>query len=316
MLHGGNGWFLNVDTSPAKVCMYFPSDGGGGLPLGCESILKKVDVPIAMAKFGQKQVKKVHNVDAEHIPHAVDMNNYFPLSEEKRKELRKKWKIDDKFVIGVMARNQGRKFLDRSLKFMSLYAKQNPDAVMLMHCDPNDPAQPFPLMSLIERYGLENRVMFTGTTYYKGFNYKDMHEIYNLMDCYLHTSSGEGFGIGLIESMACEVPVVGTNYTTTKEIVLDNDAGLGIDLVGMSEDEHVDIHGAEILEGTITGSWSVERGICSIKDALKKVDYLYKNPEERKRLGKNGRAAVARTYNWDVIKKQWLELINKLGGQY
>ncbi len=46
--------FMNIDTSPAKTFFYFPSDGGGGLPIGCEAILKKINVPIAMAKFGQK----------------------------------------------------------------------------------------------------------------------------------------------------------------------------------------------------------------------------------------------------------------------
>lgn len=28
-------WILNIDFSPAKTIFYFPSDGGGGLPLGC-----------------------------------------------------------------------------------------------------------------------------------------------------------------------------------------------------------------------------------------------------------------------------------------
>ncbi len=35
------GWFLNIDCSPAQTIFWFPSNGGGGMPLGCENILKK-----------------------------------------------------------------------------------------------------------------------------------------------------------------------------------------------------------------------------------------------------------------------------------
>ena len=36
-------WLLNLDFSPAKSLFYFPSDGGGGLPMNCENILKKMN---------------------------------------------------------------------------------------------------------------------------------------------------------------------------------------------------------------------------------------------------------------------------------
>ena len=36
-------WLLNLDFSPAKTIFYYPSDGGGGMPLGCENILKKMN---------------------------------------------------------------------------------------------------------------------------------------------------------------------------------------------------------------------------------------------------------------------------------
>lgn len=309
-------WLMELDLSPAKTIFWFPSDGGGGMPLGCENILKKMDLPIAMAKFGQAQCKKVHNVDTHYIPHGVNVKNYFPLSPEERTRLRQKWNIDDKFVIGVVARNQGRKMLDRTIKMMAEYAKLNPNAILMMHSDPDDPAQVFPINSLINRYGLQNRVFFTGTRYYKGFDYKDMNEVYNVMDCSLLTTSGEGCGLPLMESMACQVPVLATNYTTTKEIIIDNNAGLGINLAGTTEDENPDVHGSEILDGTLTGSWSVERGMCSIKDGVEKLDYLFKNPDKRKEMGINGRNAALKFYDWNVLKEEWKRVINKLGGSY
>ena len=316
MLYGKDGWFLKIDTSPAKTIFWFPSDGGGGMPLNCEQILRKVDIPVAMSKFGKEQVKKVHNINTLYIPHMVDLTNYKKYDNEKRIMLKRTWGLEGKFVIGVVARNQLRKMLDRTIKTMAIYAKQNPNAILLLHMDPNDPAQGFPITSLIQRYGLENRVRFTGTKYYHGFNFNQMSDVYNLMDVFLLTTSGEGFGIPLIEAQACGVPVLATNYTTTKELVIDSKAGLGIDLAGVEPDENPDVHGNEILDGTITGSWSVERGICSIKDAVKKLDYMYNNPDKREQFAQNGIKNVKENYDLNVVGKKWLKLVEKLGDEY
>jgi len=107
-------------------------------------------------------------------------------------------------------------------------------------------------------------------------------------------NSGEGFGIALIEAMACKVPVVGTDNTTTPEIVIDNKAGLGIKLVAEQ-----------------TGSWNVERGICDIDDCADKMLELYKSEELRRTLGNNGRVAVERDYSWPIVIDKWHKLLTE-----
>ena len=197
-------WFLNVDTSPAKTFFWFPSDGGGGLPKGCEAILKKIDCPVAMAEFGQKQVKDYHNLDVKHIPHCVDSKSFYRIPDVDRLELRKKMGFDGKFVIGVVARNQPRKNLDRTIKAMRLIADKVPNAVLFLHLDPNDPAQPmWKISELVKKFNLENRVIYSGMSAVNGFPQSKMNEVYNVMDCFLLTTSGEGFGIPIIEAMAC-----------------------------------------------------------------------------------------------------------------
>lgn len=305
-------WLVEKDFTPARSVFYFPTDGGGGLPLGCESILKKVDAPICMSKFGQRQVKKAHNIDCGYIPHAVDQEIYKPMTPEERKKLRQSWNVDDKFVIGTVARNQGRKFLDRTIKMFRLIADKIPNAILFLHLDANDPAQVFPVVEMIKRLNLENRVLFTGMNYWEGIPYKEMYKVYNLMDVFLLTTSGEGFGIPIIEAMACEVPVLATDYTTTKELVLENKAGLGINLVGTDEIENDSECTNIVTNGTLTGSWMVERGICDIKDGVDKILRLFNNPDERRTFGLNGRRAVLKEYTWDVVIPQWKEVVEKL----
>jgi len=187
MLYQSN--FLNQDTSPAKTFFWFPSDGGGGLPKDCEKILMKIDEPVAMAKFGQKQVKDYYNLDVKHIPHGTEPDRFYKLPDEQRNELRAKLGLKDKFVIGVVARNQPRKNLDRTIKAMSLIKDRIPNAILFLHMDPNDVAgQLFKLTSIIQKYNLENRVIFTGMKAHKGFDWNKMNEVFNVMDCFLLTT--------------------------------------------------------------------------------------------------------------------------------
>ncbi|MCH7534177.1 MAG: glycosyltransferase family 4 protein [Bacteroidetes bacterium] len=314
MLHGPNGWFLNIDTSPARTYFWYPSDGGGGMPVGCHRILQKVEEPVAMARFGQKQVKDYYNIDTKHIPHGVDSKRFYRLPEEDRNRLKAKYNLSGKFVIGVVARNQPRKHLDKTIKTMYLLKDKIPNAVLFLHMDPNDPAGVFYLPNLISRYNLENRVIFSGMSALEGIPYEQMNEIYNVMDCFFLSTSGEGFGIPIIEAMSCEVPVVMTDYTTCQELVKDNNAGLGVNLSGT---ETIDLfkitskdYDLKAMAGTMTGSWEVERGVIDINDAADKIEYLYKNPDKCKEFGNNGRKAVLNKYDQEIVNKQWNDLIN------
>jgi len=308
-------WFMDIDTAPAKTFFWFPTDGGGGLPKGCENILRKIDAPVCISRFGQKQVKDYHNMDVEHIPHGVNTQAFKKLDQTKRNELRAKYGLQDKFVIGVVARNQPRKNLDRTFKAMSLIKDKMPNAMLFMHCDPDDPAQPiWQMRSLIQKFNLENRVVFSGMNAHQGFPDKEMVNIYNLMDCFLLTTSGEGFGIPIIEAMACEVPVVATRYTTTEELVEKNKAGYGISLAGCESINLFDLHSRDydnkVVNGTMTGSWEVERGICDIEDAMQMVSNLYSSPKLCKEMGKNGRAAVMKKYDFqNIVAPAWEKLL-------
>ncbi len=315
-----HGWFLNVDTSPAQSHFWFPSDGGAGLPIECDKIIKKFEHPVAMAKFGQKQVKDYYGLDVKHIPHGLDTKKFHRLPDDQRNQLRQKWNLQDKFVIGVVARNQPRKFLDRTIKALQILNKVKdkiPNAVLFLHADQNDPAQPFNLTRLIQRYNLENKVVWSGINAMEGFPESEMNNVFNLFDTFLLTTSGEGFGVPIIEAMACEVPVLATNYTTTPELVLENNAGLGINLVGhdkvkanipnfgpleMDSKEYDDL----VSNGTLTGGWEVERGICDVNDAANKLILLYDNPKMRKEMGLNGRKAVLEKYDFQkVVGPMW-----------
>ena len=72
--------------------------------------------------------------------------------------------------------------------------------------------------------GLSDRVIFTG---YIPESEKIAH--YNLADVYVMPSTGEGFGIVLLEAVACGVPVVGSRVDGSREALLDGQLGRLVD---------------------------------------------------------------------------------------
>ena len=288
--------FMALDFAPAKTIFYFPSDGEGGLPLRCDDILRKFNVPVAMAKFGQNQAQTLYNIKSEYIPHAIDPKVYFPLPKEEREKLKAKYGLIGKFVIGSVYRNQGRKMSDRMFKGFAKFAKTNPDAVLFLHSDPYDQAAVFDSIELIKRLGIENRVRFTGMNFFKGFDYKQMNEVYNVMDVFTLSTSGEGFGVPTIEAMACEIPCVVTDFTTTQELLIENGAcGLAVPVCT-----------------DLTGSWNVERGIVDIDKLAEAYQLMHDNPKMREEMGKIGKEKIDKFYTWDVVISDWDKLIRRM----
>jgi hypothetical protein len=72
--------------------------------------------------------------------------------------------------------------------------------------------------------GLSDKVVFTGRI---SESEKVAH--YNLADAYVMPSTGEGFGIVLIEAAACGVPVVGSRVDGSREALLDGRLGHLVD---------------------------------------------------------------------------------------
>ena len=72
-------WILNLNI-PCKSMFWFPSDGGW-FPRNCEHVLRKFDMPVAMAKHGQQQVKETYGIDCEYVRHGVMTTLFFPLSD-------------------------------------------------------------------------------------------------------------------------------------------------------------------------------------------------------------------------------------------
>ena len=204
--------------------------------------------------------------------------------------------ISNKFIVGTVGRFQGRKMLPELIKSFKDFS-ENKDTVLLIHADSEDPAgkaMGVMIRDYIKDIGVADKVFFTGTAVEQGITEKGMGELYNIFDVFALCTSGEGWGIPTIEAMACEVPVVATDFTTTKEIVTRHKAGLA----------------AKVAE-TIIGTYNVQRAIADKKDFTEKLQMMYDDENMRKRFGKNGRKAVLDKYTWEKVTPQWIKMFRE-----
>jgi glycosyltransferase involved in cell wall biosynthesis len=72
------------------------------------------------------------------------------------------------------------------------------------------------LSGRIERLGLTESVHFTGYA-----KFEDLPAIYNLADFFVFPSLYEGFGLPVVEAMACGIPVITSNTSSLGEIAAD-----------------------------------------------------------------------------------------------
>ena len=293
-------YMRNIEMAPTKFLMYFPSDGGATLPVGYQNVTEKADMLVAMSKFAKKQAEEIGvKREIRYIPHATDTNLYHPIDKE---TVKRKWSqilnvdLMNNFIVGSVARFQGRKMMAELFKSFGYFAKKHPDSILLLHSDPNDNANPGLLIDDLERrYGIKGKVYWTGMKFFKGYPEPILNELYNVFDVHALTTSGEGWGIPTIEAMSAETPSVITDYTTTKEIVTDNKAGIAVP-----------------LSCEIVGTYNVDRAMVDKEKFAEALSYMYENPKERIEMGKNGRKAVIRDYSWDVVFPMWEKIVREL----
>ncbi len=74
----------------------------------------------------------------------------------------------------------------------------------------------------VKRSGLEGRVHFPGFV-----DDADLPALYSAADLFAYVSLYEGFGLPLLEAMACGTPVIGSNTSSLPEVI--GDVGLQVD---------------------------------------------------------------------------------------
>jgi glycosyltransferase involved in cell wall biosynthesis len=113
-----------------------------------------------------------------------------------------------------------RKAFSEAILAFSIFAKDNPDAVLYLHTDPVGQAGGWNLIKLLASVGLKKeQVVFPNPSDYRfGLAPQDLAALYTRMDVLLAPSYGEGFGVPSIEAQACGTRIIGSNWAATPDL--------------------------------------------------------------------------------------------------
>jgi len=237
--------------------------------LALKLFLGQADAVIALTQDMRGKIRQTYHRDASVIPNGIDLRRFEQLS------CRSKVKsapngVKTLLFVGRLHRIKGVAYL---IEAMTTIIKRNPKARLLLVGDGE------------ERQNLENLVTKLGLTKYVTFIGKVPNEkvpqYIAASDVFVLPSLSEGFGIVLLEAMACGLPIVATNVGGIPEIVQDGENGFLVE--------------PENPEGI-----------------AQKVLTLLENDDLRRRISQNN-LEKAKNYSWeaavDKLEKVYLEVV-------
>ena len=181
-----------------------------------------IDKIITVSKTLKNEIMSVLNIPEEKIKviyHGVDKNLFkrMEIDDNLTKEIREKYKLDTNFILSVTTL-QPIKNIPVLLKAFYIFKKKyglNQKLVIVG----GKGWKYSEIYDLVRNLNIEKEVIFTGHVLNK-----ELPIIYNLADLFVFPSLYEGFGIPLLEAMACGCPVITSNISSMPEVV--GDAGM------------------------------------------------------------------------------------------
>jgi D-inositol-3-phosphate glycosyltransferase len=179
--------------------------------------LNELDLAIAYTEFGREELTAGGlTIPIEVIPHGFEPDIFRPIP---KNEARKALGIsEDWFIVGMVARNQPRKRHDLLIQYFAEWAKDKPEHVRLyLHCALHDMG--WDILQLAQHYGIEERLIITSPNLsaVAGVRREQLPFIYSSFDVHAMTTMGEGWGLPVLESMACGVPQIVPEWSALAE---------------------------------------------------------------------------------------------------
>lgn len=300
-----------------KWIAYWPVDSDLKENWVTRSILL-ADYPVMYTEYGKNMVEywnlkgDLDLTNLRQIPHGINTDEFYPISEDEKKEFRKSYfngmVKDDDFLVVNISRNQPRKAMDRSLQIFKEFQKRRPQSKLYMHCKVQDAWGS--LAEACRSWGLEvNTDVFFPESFseHQGVPVDVLNKIYNVADAAMTTTLGEGWGFILTEAMATKTIVLAPNNTSIPEILntpkgFNENEARGIPIKSFSTSS----------EWFCTGAMDKERirPLPNTDDFVEKLVWAYDNPDKVQSIVERAYDWV-QTITWSKVVKHWEGLFDE-----
>ena len=215
-----------------KSLFYFPIDS---VPLDIffnknrDYNLDFFDRLVTYTEYGRREIlKKAPWLQGKLwvIPHGINPKHFYPMETPDIEAFRASYfgPHAGKTIITNVNRNQFRKDIPCCMLALRQMMQDNPQMkgrlFLYLHMHPCD-HMGWDLIQVGEQLGLvlgEDYGFPAEEEYNAGASIDKMRSIYNASNWYLTTTTGEGWGLGVTEAMACCLQVIGPNHTSLSEI--------------------------------------------------------------------------------------------------
>lgn len=231
-------------------------------------ILKKTDILTATSSYLKEKTLLYTNKNISIIPFGIDTNKF------KKSNYANPEKKEGDILIGIfksLENHYGIDLLIKAIKKLTVKIKMSVKLLII-----GGGSLEFEFKRLVNELDLSEKVIFTGK-----INHDQIVQYHNMVDIAVYPSIRESFGVSVLESSACEVPVIVSDVGGLTEVALNNKTGI------------------------VVKSGNIDM----IVEALEK---LILNPSLREQYGNQGRKFVQQNYNWDMNVNQMINIYEEL----
>ena len=251
---------------------------------------------ITFSKFGQKTLENA-GFTSTLIVEGTDPEVFKPMD---KMALRKEMGIpEDCFLFGVVGANKEnppRKGFQQMLDAFNIFYKNHPEARLFFHTQQTAPNN-FPIQEYANYLGFADKTFYMNP-YIATFksDAKQIAKELNMFDVCFHPSQTEGFGLVVVESQSCGVPVIVNNIHSMPELVKDGITG-------------------EICEHD-KPLWTSDNSYiypANVDSLVNKMEILYKKLHEKNTIAKDCRDWIVDNYNINtLVKEKWIPFLTEL----
>lgn len=188
-------------------------------------LLKYADDIVVPSEFGRDVLRRF-GFEAKIVPYGAE-GVFQRAPEARRAQLRRERNCEDKVRFITVAQNTGRKNLPALIQAVEQMAHRDPQRIMQFylhtnfgHCDPQDPFL-YDLKKIIKKLGVQEWFVFphcdNEASMYKAPADEVLVDEYNAADFFVLPSNFEGYGLPVVEAMACGLPAIVNGTSTMPE---------------------------------------------------------------------------------------------------
>lgn len=219
---------------------------------------------------------------------------------------------DDQILILTVGGDAASKGAQEVMQALAIIDQKAPDwkYVCKVWPQPRSTEQNMRDMQLASQLGIDKNVTYASSVVSRNF----MPYLLSACDIYAAPSRLEGFGMIQVEANACETPVIGIDAMAIKETMIHGETAL---LARVAQEVRI----GEAVLGVDQGFEENHRVVfpelrtadyrASVFDIADHLLQLMQDKAMRKRMGIAGRKRAIEKYDYRVVAKQFVDLMNK-----